>query len=99
MGLHHDNISKDEYVKHVVDSKAWAHINSTWLELAQEPHNLKLGLALDGVNQFGNQSSRWCTWSILILNYNLPPWLTTQKKNLMLALLIPGKKINEKSQY
>jgi hypothetical protein len=34
MKWHHDNISKDEYVKHVVDSKAWAHINFTWLEFA-----------------------------------------------------------------
>jgi hypothetical protein len=34
MKWHHDNISKDEYVKHVVDSKAWARINFIWLEFA-----------------------------------------------------------------
>jgi hypothetical protein len=53
---------------------------------------LRLGLALDGVNQFGNQSSKWSMWLILILNYNLPPWLTTNNYFLMLALLIPRKK-------
>jgi len=82
----------DGYVKHVVDSKAWAHINSTWLEFAKELDNLRPGLALNGVNQFGNQSSTWSTWPIFILNYNLPPWVTTKKFFLMLALLIPGKK-------
>jgi len=97
MRWHHDNISKDEYVKHVVDSKAWVHINSTWLEFAQEPHNLRLGLALDGINQFGNQSSTWSTWSILILNYNLPPWLTTNKFFFYAGLVYSWKKISEKS--
>jgi len=92
MKWHHDNISMDGYVKHVVDSKAWAHINSTWLEFAKELDNLRPGLALNGVNQFGNQSSTWSTWPIFILNYNLPPWVTTKKFFLMLALLIPGKK-------
>ncbi len=47
---------------------------------------------LDGVNPFGNQSTTWSTWLILILNYNLPPWMTTKKFFLMLALLIPEKK-------
>lgn len=51
----------DGYVKHAADSKAWAHINSTWLEFAKELDNLRLGLALNGVNQFGNQSSTWST--------------------------------------
>jgi hypothetical protein len=87
----HDNISKDGYVKHVANSKAWAHINSTWPKFAQEFHNLRLGLALDGVNQFWNQSNTWSTWPILILNYNLPPWLTTKKFFLMLALLFLEK--------
>jgi hypothetical protein len=29
MRWHHDNLSKDGYVKHAIDSKAWANINST----------------------------------------------------------------------
>ena len=37
-----------------------------------------------------NQSS-WSTWPVLLLNYNLPPWLTTKKFFVMLALLIPGR--------
>jgi hypothetical protein len=30
-------------------------------------------------------------WPVLLLNYNLPPWLCTKKFFIMLALLIPRK--------
>jgi hypothetical protein len=53
MRWHHNNLSKDGYVRHVVDSKAWVHINSIWPEFAQEPHNLRLGLCL------GRSKSIW----------------------------------------
>ena len=29
---------------------------------------------------------------MLLLNYNLPPWMTTKKHFIMLSLIIPGKK-------
>jgi hypothetical protein len=58
-----------------------------------DPCNLWLGLALDGVNPFGNQSTTWSTWAIIILNYNMPQLLTTKKFFLMLVLLIMGKEL------
>jgi hypothetical protein len=67
-----------------------------WLEFATDPHNLRLGLILDGVNPFGNQSTTWSTWPIMILNYNLLPWLTTKKFFVMLAIVDPQKKVSEK---
>jgi hypothetical protein len=33
----------------------------------------------------------WSTWPVMLLNYNIPPWLATKKFFIMLALLIPGK--------
>jgi hypothetical protein len=93
MSWHYGNKSQDGYVRHVVDSKAWAHIDSIWPQFATDAHNLKLGLALDGVNPFGKQCTTCSIWPILILNYDLPPWLTTKKFFLMLPLLIPRKKI------
>ena len=50
-----------------------------------------LGLALDGVNPFRNQSLSHSTWPVVMLNYNLPPWLVTKNFFMMLTLLIPGK--------
>ncbi len=46
-----------------------------WLEFKIKAWNIILGLTLDGVNPFGDLSSCHFTWSIILLNYNLPPWL------------------------
>lgn len=91
MTWHHDNKSTDGMVRHPADSKAWKHVDTNVdAEFAEEPRNVRFGLALDGVNPFGNNSTAWSTWPILLLNYNVPPWLTSKKFFVMLALLIPG---------
>lgn len=78
-------------VECVPDSKAWKHVDSLYPGFALEERNVRLGLALDGVNPFSNQSLSHSTWPVVLLNYNLPPWLVTKRFFLMLALLIPGK--------
>jgi hypothetical protein len=40
---------------------------------------------------FGDLNSCHSTWPVILLNYNLPPWLVTKCYCLMLALLILGK--------
>ena len=57
-----------------------------------------MGLAADGLNPFKQQRSTWSTWPVMLLNYNIPPWLTTKNFFVMLALLIPGKQ-SVTSQY
>jgi hypothetical protein len=54
--------------------------------------NVRLGLALDGVNLFGDLNSYHSTWLVILLNYCLPPWLVTKRYFLMLALIIRSKK-------
>jgi hypothetical protein len=73
MVWHNDNKSSDILVRHVVDSKAWAHIDVMWLEFAVEPCNVRLRLVTNGVNPFGAQSSSWSTWPVMLRIYNLPP--------------------------
>ncbi len=63
-----------------------------WPNFAQEPQNVHLGLATNGVNLFKLHRSVWSTWLVLLMNYNLPPWLTTKKFFIMLALLMPRKR-------
>ena len=82
---------KDKVMRSVVDSKAWNHVNNRWPEFAKEERNVRLGLALDGVNPVRNQSLSHSTWPVVMLNYNLPPWLVTKNFFMMLMLLIPGK--------
>ena len=52
---------------------------------------MHLGLAMDGVNPFSLRSTSWSTWHVVLVNYNIPPWLTIKKGNLILALLVLGK--------
>ena len=74
-----------------VDSPAWKHIEEKWPTFWEESRNLRLGLAMDGINPFGVQSSSWSTWPVCLVNYNLPPWLAIKKGHLLLSLIVPGK--------
>jgi hypothetical protein len=47
---------------------------------------------MDGMNPFSEKRSSWSTWPVLILNYNLLPWLIMKFFFVSLSLIIPGKK-------
>ena len=82
----------DGLVRHPCDSKAWQHFHSNvYPSFNIDPRNAHFTLAADGVNPFKQNRSSWSTWPVLLLNYNLPPWLSTKKFFLLLALLIPGR--------
>jgi len=87
---HKDGISIDGLICNVVDSFTWKHVNDKWPTFATDACSIRLGLALDGVNPFGDLSSCHSTWPMILLNYNLPPWLVTKQYFLMLALIIHG---------
>ncbi len=70
---HKDGASFDALLQSVLDSKTWKYITKKWLEFVVEPCNIRLGLALDGVNLFGDFNSCHSTWPMVLLNYNLPP--------------------------
>ena len=61
---------------------------------------MRLGLGTDGVNHFGLCSTKWSTWLVLLVNYNIMPWMSIKKGHLILCLLIPGKrKVKDMSVY
>lgn len=51
---------------------------------------MQLGLAMDGVNPFGQRSTTYSVCPVVVVNYNIPPWMTTKKGNLILRMLVPG---------
>jgi hypothetical protein len=82
----------DNLVRHPCDSKAWHHFHSNVdPSFGNDNRNLRFALAADGVNPFKQTRSTWSTWPVTLLNYNLPPWLSTKKFFMLLALLIPRK--------
>ncbi|XP_022883480.1 uncharacterized protein LOC111400296 [Olea europaea var. sylvestris] len=52
----------------------------------------QLGLSSNGFNPFGDLSSRYSCWPVILVIYNLSHWICMSKENLLLALLIPGPK-------
>jgi hypothetical protein len=88
---HAENKSTDGLVHHIVDSKTWEHIDSTWPNFAIEPWNLRLAISMDGSNLFLEKLCQWSTWPTYILIYNLLPWLTIKRFLMLVALIILGK--------
>ncbi|GJX22373.1 gag-pol polyprotein [Tanacetum coccineum] len=78
--------------QHPVDGRAWKNFNTQYPDFVADPRNVRLGLAVDGFNPFGNLSQSYSMWLVILTTYNLPPWLCMKESSLMLTLLIPGPK-------
>ncbi len=91
MTWHVSNKSGDRLVQHATNSMQWQFIDEKWPNFAQESRNIHLGLAIDVINMFAKKCSTWNTWPMVLLNYNLPLWLTTKKHFVMLSLIIPNE--------
>ena len=89
---HASNKSINGYMRFVVDSQQWAAVQEIDPTFRDEEANLYMGLVADGVNPFGNQSTKYSMWSVLLVMYNLPPWLVSKNFFIALSLLIPGDK-------
>ncbi|MCO5556412.1 hypothetical protein L7F22_009961 [Adiantum nelumboides] len=86
------NISTNGVMRVPSNCLAFKHINLKWPEFKQEPRNLKMDVGLDGVNPFSMHLSKWSTWPVVLVNYNLPPFICFKKEHLILSLIIPGKR-------
>ena len=91
MRWHADRLKKGHLLTHPSDSPEWRSIDRLHKTLGDEVHNLSLGLHTVGMNPFGNLSSQHSTWPILLVIYNLSPWLC-MKRYIMLSLLLSGPK-------
>ncbi|GJT25915.1 hypothetical protein Tco_0895852, partial [Tanacetum coccineum] len=79
-------------MQHPVDGRAWMNFDTKYPNFAKEPRNVRLGLATDGFNPFGNLSRAYNMWPVILTTYNLPPWLCMKKSYFILTLLISGPK-------
>uniref|UniRef100_A0A803N1F4 Uncharacterized protein n=1 Tax=Chenopodium quinoa TaxID=63459 RepID=A0A803N1F4_CHEQI len=90
MTWHANGRENDHLLHHPVDGKAWKEFYSLYPKFADDPHNMRLGLAIDGFSPFNSMSIVHSTWPVMLINYNLPPWMIMKPEYLMLALLILG---------
>lgn len=73
MTWHQNERKKDEILRHPADGMDWQGFDKTCPSFAQEPRNVRLGLATDGFNPFNNMKILHSTWPVIFINYNLPP--------------------------
>ncbi|KAD7477801.1 hypothetical protein E3N88_00937 [Mikania micrantha] len=70
---HNTGRSTDGMMRHPVDGKVWQEFDNRYPNFAKEPRNVRLGLAADGINPFGNMSQTYSMWPVVLTTYNTPP--------------------------
>ncbi|GLT70359.1 hypothetical protein SLA2020_424440 [Shorea laevis] len=73
MTWHLNYCNENEKMFHLACGEAWKHFDSTHLEFASEPRNVRLGLCTDGFTPFGHCASPYSRWPVFVSVYNLPP--------------------------
>lgn len=92
MRWHKEKLVQDGKMRHPADSLAWKHVDEQYKEFALDPCNVRLALASDGFNPFGMLNVTYTTWPVILIPYNLPPWLCLKQSYWMMSMLIPGPK-------
>ncbi|KAL3534749.1 hypothetical protein ACH5RR_003210 [Cinchona calisaya] len=75
MKWHAEERRDDGTFKHPADSQAWKEFDKQNPSFASDFRNVRLGLATDGFNPYGRISVAHSTWPMVLIVYNLPPWL------------------------
>ncbi|KAI3465172.1 hypothetical protein Pfo_021835 [Paulownia fortunei] len=89
-------VETDRVLRHPVDVEAWKEFDKLHETFVDDPRNVRLGLATNGFNPFGNMSNAYSMWPVLLVPYNLPPWKMMKLSYIIMSLLIPGPKVPEK---
>ena len=90
MDYHARNRSQDDLIWIPADGSAFRYVEEKWPHFKEEPRNLRIYLAAYGVNLFADMRSIYLVWPICVINNNIPPWLSINRENIMLSMIIPG---------
>jgi hypothetical protein len=64
---YHAQIGSEDGVKKIpTDGTAFGDIEEIWPTFKEEPHNVRISLAVDGVNPFGEKRSIYSMWPIFV---------------------------------
>ena len=82
-----------DLMTHVSNSAQLKWINERFREeFGYDDRNVRMALVTNGFNPNSDKRGTYSIWPILLMNYNIAPWLTTKNYFIMLAVLIPGPK-------
>ena len=77
---HADGRKSDGLLRHPADSSQWKEFDCLYPDFGNDPRNVRLGLASDGMNPFGNLSTSHSSWPVLLMMYNLPSLVVHEEK-------------------
>ena len=72
------------------NSIAWKHFNTVHPDFAVESRYVRLGLCTDGFQPFGQSGKHYSSWPVILMVYNLPPWLRMKETSMFLTVLVSG---------
>jgi hypothetical protein len=75
MRWHEEGRTKDGLLRHPADGEAWKDFSARFPSFSADARNVRLSLASDGFNPSRNMSSKHSTWPVMLIPYNLPPWI------------------------
>ena len=90
MDYHARNICQDDVIRIPADGSAFRDMEEKWPYFKEEPHNIRISLAVDGVNPFAHMKSIYTVWPIFVINNKIPPWLSIKMEHIMLLMIILG---------
>ncbi|XP_016185353.1 uncharacterized protein LOC107626983 [Arachis ipaensis] len=93
MVWHKEFDNNDGYLRHPRDAEAWKEFDAKYPCFSNDPRNVRLALASDGFNPFGNMSTKYSIWPVILIPYNLPPWLCMKQTSFILSMIIPDPKM------
>ncbi|GKD42921.1 pyruvate kinase [Tanacetum coccineum] len=79
-------------MQHPVNGRAWKKFDTMYPDFAKEPRNIRLGLAADGINLFGNLSQAYNMWPVILTTYNMPLCYVVKESSFNANLLILAPK-------
>ncbi|XP_039129148.1 uncharacterized protein LOC120265343 [Dioscorea cayenensis subsp. rotundata] len=83
--------NNDGLLRHPRDSEAWKRFDSTNSLFAANPRNVCVALTTDGFNPHGNMSQSYSIWLVVLIPYNMPPWVCMKNSSFIISTIIPGK--------
>jgi hypothetical protein len=90
MRWHAEGRTRDGVLRHPANGGAWRSFDLLHPDFMAKSRNVRLGLTADGFNPFGNISTSHSTWPVMLVPYNLPPWMCMKQTSFILSLVIPG---------
>ncbi|XP_019223799.1 PREDICTED: uncharacterized protein LOC109205544 [Nicotiana attenuata] len=90
MRWHANERPNDGNLRHPANGEAWKDFESLHPDFSKDPRNVRLGLSSDGFNPFRTMSISHSTWPVMLMNYNLSPWICMKPEYIMLSMIIPG---------